>query len=156
MTRLLLAENDATLAKILGYKFELKGFSVTIAPDGRAAWEKAQQTVFDLVITDNAMAEMNGDDLCRHLRDDCRYVQTPIIMITAFVGCSPCEALIMRRFLLRWAEVSRKVVDRLGNGSSDMRCRSTTRSCSAGSCVGSTSSWLPHDSNASPSFSAVE
>ena len=85
MTRLLLAENDPTLAKILGYKFELIGFSVTIAPDGRAAWEKAQQAVFDLVITDYAMAEMNGDDLCRHLRDDRRYDQTPIIMISAFI-----------------------------------------------------------------------
>ena len=85
MTRLLLAENDPTLAKILGYKFELKGFSVTIAPNGRAAWEEAQQAVFDLVITDYAMAEMNGDDLCRHLRGDRRYDQTPIIMISAFI-----------------------------------------------------------------------
>jgi len=86
MIRLLLAENDPTLAKILGYKFELMGFSVTIAPNGRAAWEEAQQAVFDLVITDYAMLEMNGDDLCRHLRGDHRYDQTPIIMITAFVA----------------------------------------------------------------------
>ena len=85
MTRLLLAENDATLAKILGYKFELEGISVTITPDGRAAWEEAQQAVFDLVITDYSMAEMNGDDLCRHIRNDRRYDQTPIIMISAFV-----------------------------------------------------------------------
>ena len=84
MTRILLAEDNVTFAKVLGFKLEVKGFSVTVAHDGRAAWEHAQQTVFDLVMMDYDMPEMNGVDLCRHLRDDGRYDQTPIIMVTGF------------------------------------------------------------------------
>ncbi len=82
MTRILLAEDNVTFAKVLGFKLEVQGYSATIAHDGRAAWEHAQQAVFDLVITDHDMSEMNGVDLCRHLREDGRYDQTPIIMVT--------------------------------------------------------------------------
>ncbi len=84
MTRILLAEDNVTFAKVLGFKLEVQGYSTTIAHDGRAAWEHAQQTVFDLVMMDYDMPEMNGVDLCRHLRDDRRYDQTPIIMVTGF------------------------------------------------------------------------
>ena len=84
MTHILLAEDDATLAKILGFKLEAEGFSVTIAHDGPAAWEYAQYVNFDLIITDYDMPNKKGADLCRHIRNDSHYDQTPIIMITAF------------------------------------------------------------------------
>ncbi len=84
MKRILLVEDNVILAKVLCFALEAKGFSVQVANDGRAALEFAQQNVFDVVITDYAMPEMNGADLCRHLRADGRYNHTPIIMLSAF------------------------------------------------------------------------
>ena len=84
MKRILLVEDNVILAKVLCFALEAKGFSVQVAHDGRAALEFAQQDVFDVVITDYAMPEMNGADLCRHLRADGRYNHTPIIMLSAF------------------------------------------------------------------------
>ncbi len=92
MTRILLAEDNVILAKVLGFALEAKGFSVQVAHDGRAALEFAQQDVFDVVITDYAMPEMNGADLCRHLRADGRYNHTPFIMLSAF-----CQDLDMTK-----------------------------------------------------------
>ena len=84
MAHILLAEDDATFAKILCFKLEAEGFSVTIAHDGPAALEYAQYVNFDLIITDYDMPNKKGADLCRHIRNDSHYDQTPIIMITAF------------------------------------------------------------------------
>ena len=84
MKRILLAEDNVTFAKVLCFALEAKGFSVQAARNGRAALEFAQQDVFDVVITDHNMPEMNGADLCRHLRADGRYNQTPLIMMSAF------------------------------------------------------------------------
>ena len=84
MARILLAEDDATLAKILEFKLEAKGYSVTVAHDGHAAWEYALCINFDLIITDYNMPKMKGADLCRHIRNDSRYDQTPIIMTSSF------------------------------------------------------------------------
>ncbi len=84
MKRILLVEDNVILAKVLCFALEAKGFSVQAARNGRAALEFAQQDVFDVVITDHNMPEMNGADLCRHLRADGRYNQTPLIMISGF------------------------------------------------------------------------
>ena len=84
MTRILLAEDNVILAKVLCFALESKGFSVQAAHDGQAALELAEQNAYDVVITDYDMPKMNGADLCRLLRADGRHNETPIIMMSAF------------------------------------------------------------------------
>ena len=84
MTRILLAEDNVTFAKLLCFALESRGFSVQVAYDGRVASEFALQEVFDVVITDYDMPEMNGADFFQQLRADRRYDQTPIIMLSAY------------------------------------------------------------------------
>jgi two-component system chemotaxis response regulator CheY len=62
---------------------ERAGFCVDTARNGREAWTKAQRKAFDLVVTDEKMPVMSGRELCRQLRKDDRYTQTPIIFLTA-------------------------------------------------------------------------
>ena len=83
MAQVLLAEDNGGFASAISFNLEFAGHKVIIACDGQAAWECAQRERFDLVILDYAMPRMTGPDLCRHLRQDARYAQMPIILMTA-------------------------------------------------------------------------
>lgn len=81
--RILVAEDTSVLAIILGRTFGGAGFDVTIAKDGQEAWEHAQKTRFDAIVTDQQMPEMSGSELCERLRKIDHYAEIPIIMVTA-------------------------------------------------------------------------
>jgi two-component system, chemotaxis family, chemotaxis protein CheY len=80
---ILVAEDNAALATVVRFNLERAGFKVTVAPNGRRAWEAAQAGHFDLVVTDFQMPEMTGQDLATCLRGCDQYRETPIIMLTA-------------------------------------------------------------------------
>ena len=79
----LIAEDTAVLALMLRRTLQRAGFTVTIAKNGREAWDKAQSIGFDAIVTDQQMPEMTGTELCEQLRQLQGYAHTPVIMITA-------------------------------------------------------------------------
>jgi DNA-binding response OmpR family regulator len=81
--KILVAEDSLAIAALIRVNLERNEFSVRHAPNGREAWECAQREHFDLVVTDEQMPIMSGQELCRLLRNDERYSQTPIVFITA-------------------------------------------------------------------------
>ena len=58
--RLLIAEDEEDLAEALGAFFEKNHFSVDIVHDGRAACEYAESSVYDAIILDVMMPNMDG------------------------------------------------------------------------------------------------
>ncbi len=81
--KILVAEDNLALAGVLKFNLERAGFQVTVAKNGREAWDFAQNELFDLVVTDHQMPELTGVELCQRMRQDERYAQTPVIMLTA-------------------------------------------------------------------------
>ena len=81
--RILVAEDNAALASVVRFNLQRAGFQVTVACNGRVAWEAAQEEVFDLIVTDQQMPEMSGCELCAKLRAIDEYRETPMIMLTA-------------------------------------------------------------------------
>ena len=79
----LVAEDNAALLSVIRFNLERAGFQVTVAANGRIAWEYAQDYQFDMVVTDQQMPEMTGCEFCRLLRDLDNYHETPVIMLTA-------------------------------------------------------------------------
>ena len=80
MHRILLIDDDAKLASLLGQYFEQFGFeieSVALPSQGLAL---LAQNTFDLVILDIMLPEMNGFEVCKAIRKDS---EIPIIMLTA-------------------------------------------------------------------------
>ena len=59
------------------------GFSVTTAPNGADALEKATSSHFDLVILDVIMPGMDGFEVCQKIRRIDSYTETPVMMLTA-------------------------------------------------------------------------
>jgi len=81
--RVLVVEDNRVMADVMRFNFNRAGFSTTVALNGRIAWDLLQTEVFELLVTDLQMPEMDGDELCRRIRSDLRLAGLPIILLTA-------------------------------------------------------------------------
>ena len=78
--RILLIEDDARLAEMVKNYLGGSGFSITIAPTGRAGLGLYGRQEFDALILDLMLPDMDGLEVCRKIR---AWAQTPILMLTA-------------------------------------------------------------------------
>jgi two-component system, OmpR family, response regulator RegX3 len=78
--RILIVEDEESLADSVRYNLEREGFAVTVASDGRRALERFRAEQPTLVILDLMLPEVSGLDLCRAIRAES---DVPIIMVTA-------------------------------------------------------------------------
>lgn len=81
--KILVVEDSFAVKKRLSMALENAGFQIDTAANGKEAWMKARRKKFDIVVTDEQMPLMSGQELCRHLRADKRYEKTPIIFLTS-------------------------------------------------------------------------
>jgi signal transduction histidine kinase len=80
--RILVVDDQPVLCEILAETLARDWHEVTTASHGRSAIEKFGFGNFDLVITDKAMPEMNGDQLAAAVKS--RAPETRVIMLTGF------------------------------------------------------------------------
>ncbi|MDD4680863.1 MAG: response regulator transcription factor [Clostridia bacterium] len=78
--RLLLVEDDKTIALGLEYSLTQEGFEVTICYNAESALRKIQKVQFDIALLDITLPDGNGFDICRKLKEK---DDTPVIFITA-------------------------------------------------------------------------
>ena len=81
--RLLLVDDEPGLRKATQAYLEEESFCVETANDGEEGWEKAQQLLPDLVISDVMMPRLDGYGLLARLREDERLAGTPVVFLTA-------------------------------------------------------------------------
>ena len=80
---ILIAEDSLTQSLRLQNTLEKNGFTVTAAPDGRAALDILATLRPTLVISDIQMPEMDGYELCRQLKADPALRDIPLILLTS-------------------------------------------------------------------------
>ncbi|MGZ8652546.1 MAG: response regulator transcription factor, partial [Actinomycetota bacterium] len=78
--RILIVEDEESLADSVRYNLEREGYAVTVASDGRRALERFRAEPPSLVILDLMLPEVSGLDVCRAIRAES---DVPIIMVTA-------------------------------------------------------------------------
>lgn len=83
MPRILAVDDEDYVLEIVQEILEKSGFEVIPAKNGSAALEMLRNDVFDLLITDVVMPEMNGIELCRMVRADPMLARIPILFLTA-------------------------------------------------------------------------
>lgn len=81
MTRLLVVEDNQSLARMLGHNLQLEGYDVAFAPDGNSALEISREGGIDLVLLDLMIPYPDGITILRALRDEGNSV--PVIVLTA-------------------------------------------------------------------------
>lgn len=79
--KILIADDDAELVKMLKSYFELKGYEVLTAADGAEVLGRVQREP-DIILLDINMPRMDGLEVCRTIRDK---VSCPILFLTAKV-----------------------------------------------------------------------
>jgi DNA-binding response OmpR family regulator len=82
--RVLLVEDEATIADFIRRGLAERGYAVDLAGDGEAALDWAGAAAFDLIILDVLLPARDGLAVCRELRR--RGVRTPVLMLTARDG----------------------------------------------------------------------
>ena len=79
--RVLVADDDQPLRRMLQRMLTAEGFEVTIAADGGGALVAAERSAPDVIVLDVAMPGLDGIAVCRRLRG--KGLSTPILMLTA-------------------------------------------------------------------------
>jgi len=79
--RILFAEDDINLGQLLKTYLRSKGFKVTLAQNGKIAFEKFNAGEFDFCIFDIMMPEMDGFTLAKEIREIDKKI--PILFLSA-------------------------------------------------------------------------
>jgi DNA-binding response OmpR family regulator len=79
--RVLVVEDETSIAQVIRLYLEREGHQVTVVGDGDAALDAVRRTTPDLIVLDIALPGIDGIEVCRRLRsaDD----WTPVIFVTA-------------------------------------------------------------------------
>jgi putative two-component system response regulator len=80
---LLVVDDVPDNLELLARLFKEEGYQVRLAPSGAMALKAVQAQLPDLILLDINMPEMNGFEVCRHLKEQERWRQIPIVFISA-------------------------------------------------------------------------
>ncbi len=78
--RLLIVEDDASVARFLEKGLQEERYAVDIATDGEAAIALAESTAYDVIILDVMLPRQDGLSVCRIIRDKGQRV--PVLLLT--------------------------------------------------------------------------
>ncbi len=79
--RVLLVDDEKKLVEALKYSISKAGYEIDAALDGRLGCDLALEKIYDLVILDRMLPNMDGIDILRTMRRS--GVDTPVLMLTA-------------------------------------------------------------------------
>jgi two-component system, chemotaxis family, chemotaxis protein CheY len=82
MQSILAVDDSASMRKMVSFTLTGAGFHVVEAVDGQDAYEKAQIHAIDLILTDQNMPRLDGLGLTRKLREQAKFKNTPILILT--------------------------------------------------------------------------
>jgi two-component system, OmpR family, phosphate regulon response regulator PhoB len=81
--KILVVEDEDSLATLLQYNLQKEGYQVTLAGDGEEALLLVEEHLPDLIVLDWMLPKISGIEVCRRLRQRPETRNAPIIMLTA-------------------------------------------------------------------------
>ena len=80
MSRILIVEDEESIAELEKDYLELSGFEVEIENNGETGLKRGMEEDFDLLILDLMLPGVDGFEICKKIRE---VKNTPIIMVSA-------------------------------------------------------------------------
>lgn len=80
--KILIVDDDPDILDVLKITLEDEGYEVTEGHDGQEAIDIIKKNTPDLLITDFKMPKLNGDEVCKILKEDILVQHMPIIILT--------------------------------------------------------------------------
>ena len=81
MQRILLIEDEKSVASFIQRGLSEEGYDLSIAEDGNTGTKLGASQAYDLIILDIMLPDRNGIEVCRDLRS--MGVRTPILFLSA-------------------------------------------------------------------------
>ena len=81
--KILIADDDKSIAECLEILLGLSGYEVLVAFDGQEAVMKARSAVPDLILLDMVMPKLSGFDACKIIKTDPALQHIPVIALTS-------------------------------------------------------------------------
>ena len=82
-TRILVADDDPVILRLLQVNFNLEGYEVHTATRGEEALDKAREHLPDIILLDVMMPGVDGWEVCRQLKEDQATAAIPVIFLSA-------------------------------------------------------------------------
>jgi DNA-binding response OmpR family regulator len=80
MEKILIIEDEMSIAELERDYLEVHGYECHIVNDGEEGYQQALSNSYDLIILDLMLPRMDGFTLCKKIRD---VIEVPILMVTA-------------------------------------------------------------------------
>jgi two-component system phosphate regulon response regulator PhoB len=80
-SKVLLVEDEESLARLVSLQLRSYGYDVDLAYDGQTALDKIANAQFDVILLDRMMPNGNGLEVLLKIRDE--GIKTPVIFVTA-------------------------------------------------------------------------
>lgn len=88
--KILIADDELRLRKVVSLHLKKAGYSVVETSNGKLAVELAEESAYDCIILDIMMPEMDGIEACKRIREKLGS-DIPVIMLTAKADASDVE-----------------------------------------------------------------
>ena len=79
--KLLLADDSITIQKVVALTFADEGVEVVSVSNGRDALDRLSEFIPDVVLADAVMPQMNGYEVCEHIKHDERLKHIPVMLL---------------------------------------------------------------------------
>jgi two-component system sensor histidine kinase ChiS len=83
MKRILIADSEPYVLRVLRMSLEKEGYAVELCTNGRAALDSIQHEPPDVLITEIQMSLMDGEELCRNIEQCMPERKFPIFVLTS-------------------------------------------------------------------------
>lgn len=84
MPKILIIDDDTALTTVFETALTNQNFVVSVAPDGETGLEKAKQEKPDVILLDQILTDMSGNDILKKLKEDEETKQIPVAMLSNF------------------------------------------------------------------------
>ena len=81
--RVLVVDDEPSIAKILRKQLEVAGFEVAVAVDGAEGLVKVREFRPELIVLDVMLPKLSGHQVCATLKQDAELKVIPVLMLTA-------------------------------------------------------------------------
>jgi DNA-binding response OmpR family regulator len=81
--RVLVADDDPSILRLLQVNFRIEGFEVETATHGEEVLPAAKRFAPDVVVLDVMMPGVDGWEVCRRLREDEQTAGIPVVFLSA-------------------------------------------------------------------------
>ncbi|MFS2186817.1 PleD family two-component system response regulator [Mucilaginibacter sp. Mucisp84] len=84
--KVLVVDDDKDIRELMHLILEMEGYAVTELDNGHGVLEAIQTLRPDVVLLDVMLGDMDGRDICKHLKNDPGMQDIPIIIVSASHG----------------------------------------------------------------------